>query len=459
MLDETLDAVEVNLRKEPLPENARFIEGQATVLRSATAYLVHRDYSLTFSLATQALELLSGIESGTQGIAALFRALAQQALGERVDAVHSLEVFIRSPIQLGPSKIQTFIGLTILHQMAGDLQALSRTLNQFLNLASHLKHANAVSGFNRAAGWLSYEWNDLIKAAEYSANTIKYRYKTNFISYYFAMILLAKIDLVQGQLAEGQSRLEDLRAETLRLNHRLLLVPLEALEASTCILSGDIYSALRWARSFDDHPLYDSVILLEATSLTHARILILHGTDPELQRAKDRLYAKLTAARSEHFTQREISILVHLALAHERLGERAQALELTEQAVQLAQPGGFIRTFVDIGQPMRELLKVLCSSTPKQSQSYLAKLLASFDTEAYPTPANLDPKQQAAPTITRRELEVLRLTQAERTDAEIASELVIALSTARKHAGNLYHKLDANNRWQAVQKAEELGIL
>ena len=108
---------------------------------------------------------------------------------------------------------------------------------------------------------------------------------------------------------------------------------------------------------------------------------------------------------------------------------------------------------------MRELLNMPGSSMPKQSQPYLAKLLASFGEEAYQTPANLDPQQQAAATITRRELEVLRLMQAERTDAEIASELVITLSTARKHAGNLYRKLDANNRWQAVKKAEELGIL
>jgi LuxR family maltose regulon positive regulatory protein len=260
-------------------------------------------------------------------------------------------------------------------------------------------------------------------------------------------------------LAEAQFRLADLKAETLRLNHELLLGSLEAFEAFISWRQGDMHFALRWARSYDAQPFFDFVMLLEAASLIRARILILHGTDPEVQRAKDRLYAQLTAARTEHFTQREISILAHLALAHERQGERAQALELTQQAVQLAQPGGFIRTFVDIGQPMRELLNVLGSSMPKQSQPYLAKLLTSFDEEAYQTPANLDPQQQAAPTITRRELEVLRLMQAERTDAEIASELVITLSTARKHAGNLYRKLDANNRWQAVKKAEELGIL
>ncbi|UCG24529.1 MAG: PAS domain S-box protein [Chloroflexota bacterium] len=459
VLDEILDAVEENLGNESSPEKVRPLEGQVAALRASTSYVLRGDHSLAFSYANRALELLPGIESGAHGAAASFRALAQQALGKRTDAVNFLERITRSPSRSDLSKIQHFIGLCLLHQMAGDLQAMSRVLDQFLNLSQRLQHPNSLAAANRFAAWLNYEWNDLNKAAEQCSTVIEYRHKSNFVSYFYAAMSLIRIHQLQGQLAEAQFRLEDLRAETLRLNHGLLMGPLEAFEASIWALYGDVHSALRWARSFDTQLFFDSAILMEATSLIHARVLILHGTRPELQIVRDRLHAQRTQAKADHFTQREISILVHLALAHERLGDREQALESTKQAVLLAQPGGFIRTFVDMGQPLRELLNVLSSRLPNDSQPYLAKLLTSFEETPYPRPSLQEPQRGEMESITKRELDVLKLMQAEKSDAEIASELVIALSTARKHASNIYRKLDANNRWQAIQKAEELGIL
>ena len=458
-LQEILNAVEVNLSKEPLPKSAQSMEGQIAALRSAPTYMLWEDYSQTVSLANRALELLPGTESGARGTAVVFRALAQQALGERVDAVHSLETIVQSPIQLDASKIQPFIGLAMLHQMAGDLQLMSRISDQFLNLADNLKHPNAITAANRFAGWLSYEWNDLNKATEQFLTVIDNRYRGNFISYYYAVMGLVRIHLAQGQLAKARRRLEDIRAETLRLNHRILMNPLEALEADIWILYRDIHSALRWARSLDPQSYSKSNILLETSSLTHTRILIQHGTNAEVLSVKDRLILQLARAKAHHFPQRVIQIQIHLALAYERLGDRDQALNSIEQAVLLAQPGSFIRTFVDIGQPLRELLNALSSRIPDVSQPYLMKLLASFEEEAYLRSSLLESQRQEMGAITKRELNVLRLMQAKKTDVEIAAELVIALSTARKHASNIYRKLDVNNRWQAVQKAEELGIL
>jgi LuxR family maltose regulon positive regulatory protein len=76
------------------------------------------------------------------------------------------------------------------------------------------------------------------------------------------------------------------------------------------------------------------------------------------------------------------------------------------------------------------------------------------------------PRHQAAPgasslvePLTPRELEVLNLLRGPLSIKEIALKLHISYATAKRHTINLYGKLGANQRWEAVAKAEELNIL
>jgi LuxR family maltose regulon positive regulatory protein len=132
---------------------------------------------------------------------------------------------------------------------------------------------------------------------------------------------------------------------------------------------------------------------------------------------------------------------------------------MLEQTIAAARSGSFIRSFVDLGQPMEELLTALDGRLLVEDHSYLNQLLLSFKTDDVPQSPIIDSQTSVAESITRRELEVLRLMQIGKTDQEIADELIIALSTARRHASNIYRKLEVNNRRQAVRKAEQLGLL
>ena len=61
--------------------------------------------------------------------------------------------------------------------------------------------------------------------------------------------------------------------------------------------------------------------------------------------------------------------------------------------------------------------------------------------------------------LSPRELEVLELLAAGRSNREIADQLVVALDTVKKHVSHLLDKLGAGNRTQAVARARELGLL
>ena len=152
-----------------------------------------------------------------------------------------------------------------------------------------------------------------------------------------------------------------------------------------------------------------------------------------------------------------------------RRGKPGRLREVLKQALDLAQPGGFIRVFVDLGKPMQAMLRRLAI---KATRGVIDRILAAF-----PIPggmirmANLAAKawrrrhspplgnSTLAEPLTRRELEVLALLRGPVSIKEIAQKLHISYATAKDHTIKIYAKLGVNRRWDAVARAEELNLL
>jgi LuxR family maltose regulon positive regulatory protein len=169
----------------------------------------------------------------------------------------------------------------------------------------------------------------------------------------------------------------------------------------------------------------------------------------------------LSDAESTHNTRRLIEILPLLALVEEAQGQTTAALAALERAVNLAQPGGFIRTFVDSGPTIARLLYQLADRST--APDYIGRILAAFPNT--PTPG--EPGQTIKQTtraklvepLSERELEVLTLLNNRLADKEIAQLLSISPLTVRKHNQNIYRKLDVTSRKQAIARARALGLL
>ncbi|RPI79257.1 MAG: hypothetical protein EHM41_24005 [Chloroflexi bacterium] len=157
----------------------------------------------------------------------------------------------------------------------------------------------------------------------------------------------------------------------------------------------------------------------------------------------------------------EIRYLVQITLAHHALGNTQTALASLGQALTLAEPEGYVRLFVDEGQPMAELLRLAISQN--FSPDYASKLLAAYPkyiTSAVPIDKKLSSDIQIlVEPLSEREIEVLRLMAEGYKYKEIADRLVVSINTVRHHTRNVYSKLVVNNRTQAIGKAKELNIL
>ena len=149
-----------------------------------------------------------------------------------------------------------------------------------------------------------------------------------------------------------------------------------------------------------------------------------------------------------------VEILALEAMANDAKGLHDQASDSLKEALTLAEPEGFTRTFVDEGEQMRDLLRQAFARNI--SKDYVSKLLRAFE------PHKLIQKptsQSLIEPLTERELEVLRLLSTELSGPEIAQELSVSLNTMRTHTKSIYSKLNVNNRRSAVREARELSIL
>jgi LuxR family maltose regulon positive regulatory protein len=141
-------------------------------------------------------------------------------------------------------------------------------------------------------------------------------------------------------------------------------------------------------------------------------------------------------------------------MAFQARDDLQRALSVLEQALSLAEPEGYVRTFLDEGEPMARLLRQALSQGI--APNYAARLLAAFDAEVDLTPAPMDPLIEP---LTERELEVLRLIVAGLSNPDSAEELFIAVSTVKSHVNHIYGKLGVENRVQAVNRARSLELL
>jgi LuxR family maltose regulon positive regulatory protein len=206
----------------------------------------------------------------------------------------------------------------------------------------------------------------------------------------------------------------------------------------------------------------------EREYLVLARMLLAqHEPEPALGLLQ-RLHAQ---AMAQNRTGSLIELQTMQALVLDATRDRATALATLAEALVLACPEGYVRVFVDEGAPMASLLHMLAAAhrtghaplPVTVRPDHLDRLLQAFQpgTLRAGRPPKRDRSGGPEPVelLSDRELQVLELLAAGRSNPEIAEELVVVLDTVKKHVSHILDKLGAANRTQAVARARALGLL
>ncbi|HUV89155.1 MAG TPA: LuxR C-terminal-related transcriptional regulator, partial [Anaerolineae bacterium] len=218
--------------------------------------------------------------------------------------------------------------------------------------------------------------------------------------------------------------------------------------------------------------LHHDLDYLEQTAL-HRLLIVqrrLQGR-PDLQPLLDCLDQQTHFVRAKDWNERVITLSILRALALHAQGNMNQAVVSLQPALTLAEPAGYVRIFVDEGEPMAALLRR--AAAEGIAVNYVNRLLADFGLRISDfgleaeQPAIRSPVYSRAQSAIRtlveplspREIEVLQLVATGATNPQIAQRLFVTVDTVKKHLSNIFGKLAVRNRTQATMRGRELGLL
>jgi LuxR family transcriptional regulator, maltose regulon positive regulatory protein len=344
--------------------------------------------------------------------------IAQGRLG---DALHTYEQALQLAPGPGGSMLRgtadMYVGISELHLQRDDLPAATRSLMQSQELGEH-----------KGLPQNPHRWR----------------------------VAMAQVRQAEGDLDGALDLLNE--AERLYVSDFFPNVrPVPALRARVWVVQGSLGKALDWVREQDLSIEDDLRYLREFEHITLARLLLAQNAVERERRFLDQANALLDrllqAAEDGARTGSVIEILALQALANQARGDIPAALASLQTALTLAEPEGYVRNFVDEGQPMASLLK----AAAKQgiARNYVQRLLAAINK----TEGNAPVRQDLIEPLSERELDVIRLLGTDLDGPDIARQLVVSLNTVRTHTKNIYAKLGVNNRRAAVRRAQELDLL
>jgi LuxR family maltose regulon positive regulatory protein len=469
----SLEIVDVLDRAESLvalmtPESAATgaLQGEIDALRSYQYYLTAHGHQAV-AHAQRALEKIPRQHFSERGFAIILLALSYQMTGD-LKRAHSvvLKALKEVEVQGDTYHARLLATLCFIHWMDADLSDLQQAAAQYLKLGQEHKLKETIALGRYFLGICHYDRNELTEAESYLASVVKERYIANTINYAHSAFALALIYQAQGRPEEAREEAESVVSQALETRNTFMLAVAEAFEAELAFRQGRIAEVGRWAKSFDPDPLL-AAHRFYVPQLTLARVLLARDTTESRQKADAFLHRLHDFYTSIHNTRFQIEVLALQALLHEIKGDKTAALSALEHSVALAEPGGFIRLFVDLGPKMADLLSRLAKKNI--AVKYVGKLLTAIRNEEAGPVRTASDDQPVAPlatshllpneSLTNRELDILALLGQRKSNKEIAEKLFISPETVKRHTINIYQKLGVNSRQKAVTKAYALGIL
>jgi LuxR family maltose regulon positive regulatory protein len=455
------------------------LHGELAAIRAFQAFW-RDDIKESIELSQQALSRLPPEQQLVRGFVVLNLANAHGVLGELDAAIHAYEQIIAASRQSG-NQSAALIALGYLggvQAVHGHLRQAARTHQRGLHLATGPDGSvNPMGGIAKVGlGMSHYEWNNLDEAIHYLQAGKELSKQAGIpLMVTHSLTTLALISRAQGDAAQARSLLEEAELRAPGLRQEGDFPRAQAAMTRLAIALGDLDTAERWVRqsgvNVDDEiaPLYSAVY----PYLGLARFLISQGrNNPAGTHLRDAaaLLARLFAlAEKTGRTSQSIEILILQALLLDTQEKTSEALTPLQQALQLAEPEDYVRTFIDESASMEELLKRSQSSSRdagsvsnQRLRTYVNKLLAAFpDSRSRISgtgPGSAD-SSAIVETLSAHELKVLRLIAAGLSNREAADELYVSVNTVKWHLRNIYGKLNVRGRMEASARAQELGLL
>ena len=452
-VEQKLQAAEAALQGAEPDDKTRDLVGHIASMRATLAIGQHQVETI-IAQSRRALEYLHPDNLPVRTATTWKLGVAYQLQGDRAAASQAYTEAISISQASGNIiiNISATTGLGNIQAAENQLYLAAQTYRRVLQLVGDPPLPAACEAYLGLAR-LFYEWNDLDAAQQHGQQSVQLaRQIENNDRFVACEVFLARLKLAQGDVA-GAAAILAKAGQFVRQHNFVYRMPEVA--------AAQVLALLRQGPVLHQGNLAAAAHLTQTHELpiSQARVHLARGDAAAALAVLEPLRRQMEAKGWE---DERLKVMVLQAVAHHAHGEKDKAVQLLGDALALAEPGGFIRTFVDEGFPMAQLL--LEAAARGIMPDYTAKLLAAFEAEEQRSAGKSrlpisPPPQPLVEPLSPRELEVLQLIAQGLSNREISERLFLALDTIKGHNRRIYSKLGVKSRTQAINKARSLNIL
>jgi LuxR family maltose regulon positive regulatory protein len=450
----------------PAAPDRAAIEGAIAVLAHFRCF-VEGDAPGMLANAERALQLLPEAYPYLRGGAAGNAGLAALAVEGEQAALHRLEALPSIAAGRATATATALPGIGVAMFLAGRQHEVAQAGRTMLRLSERQGQTVIRSWGHVLLGTAHYEWDQLADATEHLAAALEARERVRLMPLRAGTFGLALALQAQGRAGEADDVLDQLADTLLRTANASQLAWVGAFRVRLALLRGDLAPARRWLASSDRLAPHWLDGVMDSPRLTRvwARLcLAAEAPSPtaELRDVLAEIESLLATAEHLHLAIRQAQAQALRALAQDALGQSDAALDSLARALDLGEPGGIVRTFVDLGPPLAGVLRRLVARQPRSV--YRRQVLAACEgapprSLVAAPPDSQEPDGHLVEPLTGRELDVLERLRRQWLNKEIADDLHVSPETVKTHVAHVCAKLGVSDRRRAVRRAAELGLL
>ena len=443
-VEEKLQAAEAALQGSEADHKTRNLIGQIAAAR-ATLALTRYQVEPMLAQSRRALEYLHPKNLSSRATAHWTLGFAYYLQGDRAGARRAYTEAIALSQAAGDifTTILATIGLGMVQEADNQLSQAAETYRRVLQLTGH-QPLQIIYEAHLGLARLLYEWNDLEAAQQHAQQSLHLarQYESVIDRFILCEVMLARLHLARGDVAGAAVLLAKANQSARQQNFVYRIPEVAAVQVLALLRQDNLAAAAHLAQT-------------HALPLSQVRVHLAQG-DPSA--ALEILESWRRQVGAKEWQDERLKVMVLQALALQAHGEKDKAVHLLFDTLAMAEPGGFIRLFVDEGAPLRHLLSE--AATLGRMPDYIGKLLTIFEAEQQREATSERPAAQPLiEPLSPRELEVLQLIAQGYSNQEISERLFLALDTVKGHNRKIFDKLQVQRRTEAVARARELGLL